>query len=150
MIHPEVTSDRLCLPLAIDDEYLTGSGQSPGKQPEGTVSLVSAYVEAVRLQDITSRFIICANKVGLREHQNSYMELDGSTCCNQITDLDVHMVIDFEKSFEEWRQRLPPHLRFCTYESSWTTMPEQNERRFTLLKRQANTLSLKYDDPTFP
>lgn len=144
MLHPAMTRNRLCLPEAIDDEYLTGPGQNPGRQPPGTLSLIGCYVEAVRLQDIIGQFLAPINHVGFDNRQETKPGAANTSFWYEKGDLDLKTVLEIDKLFDEWRERLPMYLRVQTYKNGMGPSLNQSHDRLMLLERQANVLTARY------
>jgi hypothetical protein len=138
MIHPALTRNRICLPEPIDDEYLTGVGQNPGQQPAGIISIIGCYIEAVRLQDIIGQFLATTNHVGFERSHDSKSSSDYNFLPE--ADLDITTILEIEKHFTAWRQRLPLHLRVLTYKDGGAASLRQDDRRLMVLERQANVL----------
>lgn len=145
MIHPIMTRNRLCLPQAIDDEYLTGLGQEPGQQPSGTLSLMGCYIEAVRLQDIIGQFLAPINHVGFQDKQDAKGREHNTSEWYEKGDLDLKAVHEIDRLLDDWLRKLPVHLRFQTYRKGQGLSLNQDEHRLPLLERQANVLSARYD-----
>lgn len=140
MIHPTMTRNKLYLPEAIDDEYLTGPGQSPGEQPPDTISLVGCYIEAVRLQDLIGQFLAPINQSGFDAPTASERKV---SWCEKET-FDSKMVFEIGRLLDEWQHKLPIHLQVRTYKSGQAAGMKQSPHRLMLLERQANVLTTRY------
>lgn len=143
MIHPSMTRNRLCLPQAIDDEYLTGLGQSPGQQPPDTVSLMGCYIEAVRLQDIIGQFLAPINQAGFDTPPEHKSGSGRKLSWYEKGNLDMKMVIEIEKLLDDWRHKLPIHLHVKMYKNGQAVSWKQSPHRLMLLERQANVLTTR-------
>ncbi|OAA53003.1 Transcription factor [Cordyceps fumosorosea ARSEF 2679] len=152
MIHPSLTRNRLFLPLAIDDQYLTGPGEPPGQQPAETVSLVECYVAAVRLQDVIGELVMSSNYIGMGKQDRRGMEGSGpGGRCRENTayrlcvgDLDLQTILDIENLLVEWRESLPEHLCPQSFKDGRAAALGQDQHRVMLLERQANVLEARY------
>ena len=143
MIHPTMTRNRLCLPEAIDDEYLTGPGQSPGKQPPDTVSLMGCYIEAVRLQDIIGQFLAPINQAGFDNLPDPKAGSGRVLSWYEKGNFDMKMILEIERCLDDWRHKLPIYLRTKTYKNGHSAGLKQSPHRLMLLERQANVLTTR-------
>ncbi|KAL1904220.1 hypothetical protein Sste5344_010079 [Sporothrix stenoceras] len=130
-----MTASRLCLPQAIDDEYLTGAGEPPGEQPPGTIAIIGCYIEAVRLQDIIGQFLAPINH---------HLESGRASSWCVKGDLNLKTVLEIDRLLDDWRFNLPVHLRIETYQSGQGAELGQRQQRLMLLERQANVLTARY------
>jgi hypothetical protein len=152
MIHPDLMRNRLFLPDAIDDEYLTGPEQRPGEQPPGIISLVECYVAAVKLQDIIAEFVITFNHMGRpasrdlgtpdrnREDPESRQ---GTSRIFPSNDMDLKPILEIEGTLVAWHKSLVPCLQVQSYKNDYTQSLQQSQQKTILLQRQANVLQAR-------
>lgn len=145
MIHPTMTANRLWLPKAIDDEYLTGTGEAPGEQPPDIITISGCYIEAVRLQDIIGQFLAPINHytdIDRRHDPNASGSARASNWYEK-GDLDLKTVLEIEKLLDTWRRKLPIYLQVETYKDGQAAGLKQDQQRLLLLERQANVLTAR-------
>lgn len=144
MIHPTMTVNRLWLPKAIDDEYLTGSGKESGEQPADQITITGCYIEAIRLQDIIGQFLAPINHYTdtNKRHTPNMSGSSRSTALNwyEKGDLDLKTVLEVDKLLDTWRRNLPIHLQVETYKKGRAASLNQDHKRLLLLERQAYVL----------
>ncbi|CAK7220261.1 hypothetical protein SCUCBS95973_004099 [Sporothrix curviconia] len=139
-----MTVNRLWLPQAIDDEYLTGTGEAPGEQPARKITITGCYIESIRLQDIIGQFLAPINHfTDIKKRHSPNASGSGNRALDwyEKGDLDLKTVLEIDKLLDTWRRNLPIHLQVETYKNGHAALLEQDPERLQLLERQANVLT---------
>lgn len=145
MIHPTLTQTQFVLPLPIDDQYLSSSSEAPGFQPEGIISLMECYVQAVKLQDILGQVLATFYNRGSHDQEADFETEDTheSRGKDKMKDSDLQMLLNVDGLLNGWHKKLPVHLRVQTYRTGDTSAISSDPTRVSVFSRQATVLEAR-------